>query len=186
MSHSFSVPWCCTKFGVKWLQRRLYCNKFLISFRFMRYIRERSSGLCKCGLIVRVCCFVNEAYAEASLICILISLYLPLPRSGGRIFKSCVWFSGWLPPRPSRRAGSWHWAPSSATVAGRRHRRGRQVPWLTDPLHSSSGRQVSEPPGASMEVSVWCLFPLHGWILQDAEMLLQYHLNSLLEKKENK
>lgn len=115
-------------------------------------------------------------------ISILIPLHMPLPGSGGAVFKR-VYLSGWLPLRPSRRAGSWHWAPSSATAAGHRHRRGRQAPWSTGPRPSSSARPARERPGASMEVSQSLLRLLSPfWNHQDAEILLKEQLDSLLYK----
>lgn len=46
------------------------------------------------GLLLARVVLLIECMQATSLICILISLYLPLPGSGGMIFKSCVWFSG--------------------------------------------------------------------------------------------
>lgn len=78
-----------------------------------------------------------------------------------------VCFPGWLPLRPSPRADSWLWAPSSVTVGGRRRRPGRRVPWLTDLHPSLSAQRAREPPGASMEVSgQLCFVPLQhpAWV----------------------
>lgn len=132
--------------------------------------------------VISTCISLAKWMQETPLISILILLHMPLPGFGGVIFK-CVCLSGWLPLRPSQRAGSWHWAPNSATAAGRRRRRGRRAPWSTDPRPSSSARPARERPGALMEVSQSLLRPLSAfWSRQDAEVLLKEHLDSLLYK----